>query len=162
MSEARSGLITRLVAAFALPDTAADLGDRAISPEELRALLVAAQVAPSADNAQIWRFITVTQTAPRALLAAAVAAPMRDAVANAPLLIVACGARFVVTRTRREQPFALIDVPIAVTHMLLKAAELGLACAWTLDPDEMVVRRALAIPEEVRVVALLALGRGTP
>jgi len=153
-----TGLLMTLVDALAPPDTAADLGDRAIADDALRALLVAAQVAPSADNAQIWRFITVQQPATRALLAAAVAAPLRDTVAAAPLLIVACGARFVVSRARREQPFAMIDVPIAVTQMLLMATELGLACSWTLDLDADVVRRALAIPDDARVVALLALG----
>jgi nitroreductase len=51
-----------------------------------------------------------------------------------------------------------MDVPIGVAHILLQATELGLSCFWTLTPDEPRVRALLAIPADVRVIALVALG----
>jgi nitroreductase len=79
-------------------------------------------------------------------------------VAAAPLVIVTCGVRWIVTRARREQPFVMLDVPIAMTQILLQATELGLGCSWTLDCDEDLLRRLLGIPDDVRVVAVLGLG----
>jgi nitroreductase len=131
---------------------------RELGEDELRAVLAAARVAPSADNAQTWRFVTVRAAETRAGLARAVPESLAPAVAAAPLVIVTCGVRWIMTRARREQPFMMIDVPIAVAHMLLEAAEIGLACAWTLDCDEGQVRQLLEIPDDVRVIALLALG----
>ena len=131
---------------------------REVGVEELSALLGAARVAPSADNLQIWRFVSVRAEETRRRLAEAVPEPLRAACGEAPLLLAACGVKALVTRARREQPFSMVDVPIAFSHLLLQAAELGLASAWTLDPDEARVRVVLGIPPEVRVVALLALG----
>ena len=132
--------------------------DADVPAEEVRAILAAARVAPSADNLQTWRFVTVRSAATRKALSAAVAGPVAEAIAAAPVVVVACGVRAVVSRARREQPFVMIDVPIAVAHLLLQAIELGLAVAWTLDADERAVREALSIPADVRVVAVAALG----
>ena len=129
-----------------------------ISDEEVSLLLSAARVAPSADNAQIWRFITVRDEALRTRLGKAAGGRLEEAFANAPLVIVACAVRFVVTRTRKEQPFAMIDVPIALLHLLLAARELGNPCSWTIEPDEDAVREVLGVPSEARVVAMVAVG----
>jgi nitroreductase len=161
--EGRSGatkgkqLIERLVGEISPPDRPGGQR-RAVSDAELTALLAAARVAPSADNLQTWRFVVVRAPETRGRLAAAVPSGLAGAVSDARLLLVVCGVRAIVTRVRREQPFVLVDVPISLSHVLLQAAELGLPCAWTLQVDEAVCRRTLAIPEEVRVLALLALG----
>ena len=131
---------------------------RELPAEEVEALVAAARVAPSADNLQTWRFVTVRSEETKARLARAVRGDVARAVEHAPLAMVATGVRAMVTRARREQPFVMIDVPIAVVHVLLQAHELGLACAWTLDSDEAAIRDALSIPQDVRVIAVLALG----
>jgi nitroreductase len=134
------------------------LADREVDEDVLATLLGAARVAPSADNLQPCRTISVRSPDTRRELARAVPGPLAESVEAAPVVLVACGVRAVLTRARREQPFVLMDVPIAVTHILLQAEELSLACAWTLELDEEMVRRALGIPEDVRVLALLCLG----
>ena len=152
------GLLGGLIASLPPREAAtAFAAGRDVDEAELRALLAAARVAPSADNAQTWRFVEVRSAATKAALAAAAGA-IAGAVEQAPVVLVACGIRWVVTKVRREQPFVMIDVPIAIVHILLQAAEIGLACAWSLECDEEAVRRALAIPADVRVIALLALG----
>ena len=160
MSEGKLQLVEKLVGELNPPDRpgATARRGRAVSDDELIALLAAARVAPSADNLQTWRFVVVRAPETRARLAGAVPAELAATVGEASLLLVVCGVRAIVTRVRREQPFVLIDVPISLSHILLQAAELGLPCAWTLQVDEVVCRRTLAIPEDVRVLAVLALG----
>ena len=51
-----------------------------------------------------------------------------------------------------------IDTAIAVDHMTLQAVEEGLATCWIGAFDEKKVKEILAIPDNVRVVALLPVG----
>jgi nitroreductase len=151
-----AGLLERLLPEGAPPP--APFSGRPVEEEEELALLGGARVAPSADNAQTWRFVVVRSEERRADLARAVPPALAAAVRTAPLVVAVCGVPWLVKGVRREQPFVMIDVPIGITHLLLEAAELGITCAFTLEPDEGLVRGSLAIPAEVRVVALLALG----
>jgi nitroreductase len=151
-----------LVAAFPVPDRAVAFSDRSVGDEELAALLGAARVAPSADNLQTWRFVVVRAAEARARLGEAAGGEVGASLGSAPVVVAACGVRALVTRKRREQPFVWIDVPIALSHLLLQATELGLGCAWTHRLEEPRVRATLSIPEEVRVVALIGLGWPTP
>jgi nitroreductase len=156
--EIMTSVLAPLVSAFPRPDVAADFSSRAVGDEEIGALLGAARIAPSADNFQTWRFVAVRSAEVRAQLADAAAGPVAPATRSAPVVIVACGVKAVVTRKRSEQPFVWLDVPIALTQLLLQAAEIGLRCSWTFELDETRVRSALGVPEGVRVIALCALG----
>jgi len=158
MSDATPDLLARLLGDLAPEGEPVVFSDEELGEQEERALLAGARVAPSADNAQTWRFVSVRDAKARARLAGAVSPPLAPALRRAPLVLAVCGVKGLLTRARREQPFVMLDVPIAVTHLLLQGAELGLACAWTLSCDEAEVRNELAIPDEVRVVALLAVG----
>jgi nitroreductase len=51
-----------------------------------------------------------------------------------------------------------IDVAIAIDHMTLVAVELGLGTCWVGAFYEEQAKKILNIPEEIRVVELLALG----
>ena len=152
-------LIRRLAAQMRAPDQpAGGFDQRPVGDDAIAALLGAARVAPSADNAQTWRFITITGAEKKAALKESVPEALRRDLDNAPLVAVACGMAGLFKSTKREQPFVLIDVPIAIAHILLQAAEIGLACSWTLECDESKVRSALSIPGDARVIAILCLG----
>ena len=157
-----TSVLAPLVAAFPVPERAVEFADRPVADEELAALLGAARVAPSADNLQTWRFVTVRAAETRARLGEAAGSAVGASLRAAPVVVAACGVRALVSRKRREQPFVWIDVPIAVSHLLLQATELGLGCAWTPELDEARVRATLSIPADVRVVALIGLGWPTP
>ncbi len=131
-------------------------GNQEVGDEDISILLSAARVAPSADNAQIWRFITVRDPEKKRRLGEAAGEGMAGAFSRASVVMVACGVRFIVTRTRKEQPFAVVDVPIGLLQILLQARELNLSFTWTLDCDEPAVRKALGIPQDVRVVSMVA------
>lgn len=152
------GLVRSLVERLPEPGSIASGDSVPLTDELLEIVLGAARVAPSADNAQTWRFVTVRSEATRRRLGGTVDGAVGEALSSSAVIVVLCGIQWVVTRVRREQPFVFLDVPIALTHMLLQACELGLACRWTLAVEEGAVREVLSIPEDVRVVALLGLG----
>ena len=128
--------------------------DRPVEEEKLLAVLEAGRLAPSARNMQDWRFIVVSDPATRQRLAEA--ARDQQFVAQAPLVIAACGTSDLVMTC--GQPAYAIDVAIALDHMTLAAASLGLGSCWIGAFYEDRVKQILAVPPEVRVVALLPLG----
>jgi len=128
--------------------------DSPVEEEKLLAVLEAGRLAPSARNMQDWRFIVVSDPATRQRLAEA--ARDQQFVAQAPLVIAACGTSDLVMTC--GQPAYAIDVAIALDHMTLAAASLGLGSCWIGAFYEDRVKQILAVPPEVRVVALLPLG----
>lgn len=55
-------------------------------------------------------------------------------------------------------PTTMLNVAIAVEHMVLAAVELGLGSCWVRLFDEEKVKQALGLPNSLCVVALLPLG----
>jgi len=128
--------------------------DRPVEQEKLDAVFEAARLAPSAKNLQDWRFVLVTEKGTRRALAAA--ANHQKFLEQAGAVIVACSVSDYVMTC--GQPIAAIDVAIALEHIALQAADLGLATCWigSFYPDK--VRKLLGIPDEVAVVELMTLG----
>jgi nitroreductase len=128
--------------------------DMPVEEELLLAVLEAGRLAPSARNMQDWRFIVVRDAATRSLLAKA--ARDQEFVGQAPVVIAACGTSDLVMTC--GQPAYAIDVAIALDHMTLAAAALGLGTCWIGAFYEDLVKEILGVPPEIRVVALLPLG----
>ncbi|MBI5526769.1 MAG: nitroreductase family protein [Deltaproteobacteria bacterium] len=129
-----------------------------IEGDALGAIFNAARVAPSADNVQMWRFVIAHAPETKMALLAALPGGCRASFQQAPLLIAALAEPWFVKGSRREQPFFMIDVPIAISHIVLQAAELGIACAVEFGVDEAAVKAAVGAGEGFRAVALVALG----
>jgi nitroreductase len=129
--------------------------DADVDDDDLTAILEAARLAPSAMNSQIWRFFVVKRGGRLDRLAALAGVP---AFRTAPVVVVACAAPYFLKKRGREQPYFMIDVPIAVTHLLLSAADLGLGGAVTYRFDEGAALTIVGAPERYRGVALAALG----
>ena len=126
--------------------------------EDLRTMLDAARWAPNADNGQIWRWIVVRErTGIEAVLAAAGIPEAADSGDFA--MLAACAAPFIIRHRSREQPFALIDVPIAAVHVVAMGSALGHGWNMIVDFDDMAASRALGVPEDHLLVALLLVGR---
>lgn len=128
---------------------------RTVDEEVLRRVMEAARLAPSARNAQEWRFIAVRDPGMRQRIA--VDAARQPFIAEAPLLLVCC-AETDGRIMRCGQPAYPIDVAIAMDHISLAAAAEGLGTCWIGSFDEEEVKRALGIPKDVRVVQLMPLG----
>lgn len=134
----------------------ARFGGESPTDPQLGLLLESMRLAPSADNAQTWRFVVLRgreQTVP-VLESAGVPMPAGDA----PGAVVALfAAPFLVKGVHKEQPFALIDHPIALTHVALVADVLGLSWNVTFSFDRAAVRTMLGAPENHPPTALLML-----
>lgn len=126
-----------------------------IEEEKLTKVLEAARLAPSAANGQNWKFIVVKDETTRNKIAEA--AGGQSFVAEAPVVIVACGTEPSQVMLCGQYRYS-VDLSIAVTHILLEAYELGLGTCWLGKFEEDKVKELLNIPEGVRVVAVTPLG----
>ncbi|HNX09351.1 MAG TPA: nitroreductase family protein [Methanothrix sp.] len=128
--------------------------EKPVEEEKILAVLDSGRLAPSARNMQDWRFIVVRDQATRQKLA--VAAKDQQFVAQAPVVIAACGtSNYIMTC---GQPTYAIDVTIALDHMTLAAASLGLGTCWIGAFYEDQAKKILGVPDDVRIVALMPLG----
>jgi len=116
---------------------------------QLRQVLEAGRIAPSAGNRQPWKFIVVRDAATRKALVPA--CRNQAFVGEAGAIIVACA-------PDESLRWHMVDIGISVDHMTLAAHELGLGSCWigAFDPDE--VKAILGIPAEVKVVCVLPVG----
>jgi nitroreductase len=124
-----------------------------VPQEKIDAILEAAQLAPSWANGQCWTFIVVTDPQVKHALAEA----GNEWIEHAPAIIVAC-ADPKQSGTKGDQPYYLLDIGIAMEHLVLAAAEQGLGTCWVGWFDERKAKKALSVPETVRVVATTPLG----
>jgi nitroreductase len=129
--------------------------DTPVGDDVLERVMEAARLAPSARNGQEWRFVVVRDGAVRKRIA--VEAARQPFIGTARILLACCA----VTDgriMRCGQPAYPIDVAIAMDHLSLAAAALGLGTCWIGSFDEAVVKRILGIEPQVRVVQLMPLG----
>jgi nitroreductase len=116
-------------------------------------VLEAARLAPSWANSQCWTFILVTDPKVKRRLAKA----GNDWVEHAPAIIAVC-AEPEKSGVKGDQQYYLLDVGIALEHLVLAATDQGLGTCWIGWFEEETARRALGVPGDVRVVALTPLG----
>lgn len=128
---------------------------RPVPAETLACVLECGRYAPSAKEAQPWRFVVVRDALARHRVA--VAAFNHPHVRTAPIVILCCAEihSHVSGTGRLSYP---VDLAAAAQSMMLAAADLGLAASWIPGFRERDVREAVGIPDDVPVVAILALG----
>ena len=138
--------------------------DRPVEESKLSAIIEAARLAPSACNAQGWRFVVVDR---KELIAEIVGKGMGAPVANAwagqaPIIIAGCFHKNIITHRLaagiKKIDYSLLDMGIAGEHMVLQAEELGLGTCWIGWFKARTVRKILEIPRNVNVVFLLSVG----
>ncbi len=143
--------------------------DRPVEPEKLEAVLNAARMAPSWANLQCWRFVVVKDSASKRRISELsyvdtfFAAkgyktnPSQRALAEAPLVIVACGLPNQ-SGDERGQQYYMTDVGLAAGNLLLAAHDLGLGSVFVSIFDEAALSKLLAIPAFISIVGLFPLG----
>ena len=127
-------------------------------PEEvLKRILEAARIAPSGSNRQPWKFILVKDEELKKKVAECCHGQMF--IAEAPIVIVACGYNIHYNRGGYMGDLSmLVDVSIAMTHLILAARAEGLGTCWIGAFDNECLKKLLKIPEDVNVVAITPLG----
>lgn len=131
-----------------------------VTEDDVRAVLTAAIWAPSAGNAQPWRFIVVQDRALREGLVGA--AHGQQFLAEAPVVIVVCADLARARRAYGERGatlYCLQDTAAAIQNMLLAATSQGLGSCWVGAFDEGKASELLKLPTGLRPVALIPLGR---
>lgn len=131
-----------------------------IPDEVLEELLSAAILAPSAGNAQPWRFLVVRE--PRLKAGLAQAAYGQSFLAEAPVVVAVCADLARAKRAYRERGvnlYCLQDTAAAVENLLLAATAKGLGTCWVGAFDEGKVAEVLGLAADLRPVALIPLGR---
>jgi nitroreductase len=128
-----------------------------VPDDVLKRVLEAARISPSGSNRQPWKFIIVKNKELKRKLA--VACHNQMFIAEAPIVIVACGYNIHWNRGEYMGDLSmLIDVSIAFTHLILAARAEGLGTCWIGSFSNKEVKEILRIPEDVNVVAITPLG----
>lgn len=140
------------------------VGGGVLSETELGWMMEACRQAPSADNSQIGRYVVIREPKRiRSVLEAASSHPHEDLTclteSDPGCVIVLAAAPFIIKHRTAEQPFFLIDVPIALYHLLLMASHLRLSWNALFRFHQEAVGRIVDLPSRHKVVALLLLGR---
>jgi nitroreductase len=119
-----------------------------LPPRLLEELLEIARQAPSANNAQRWSIVVVTDGDTKQRLAKA---------SGNQEFVGECSA-YLVPVAEPGSPYPAVDVAIALDHLSLAAAERGLGTCWIgrFDPEE--VKRVLGIPMDREVPICMTLG----
>jgi len=129
-----------------------------VADEDIRALLEAAVVAPTAGNIQPWRFTIVRSIEAREKLAEAL---RQRWATNAPVVIVVsvdprpCSARY---GDRGERLYAIQDTSAAVQNILMAAVDRGLASCWIGAFNTEAVREAIGMASPIEPIAILPVG----
>lgn len=126
-----------------------------VDRDTLMRVLEAARLAPSACNRQPWRFVVVTDPQTRAEMLVR----SRECFMKAPAVIVACGDHATAWhRVADNKDHTDVDLSIAVEHICLAAATLGLGTCWVCSFDTEATRKAIAIPDGWEPIALIPIG----
>jgi len=129
--------------------------DKEIPEEILQQILEGGRLAPSACNNQPWKFIVVKDKKLKEKLITA--CKNQNFVGKASVVIVGCAINPSYKMGNGEYSYT-IDLAIALEHMSLQAADLGLGTCWIGAFYQDQVKEILEIPDGVSVVALMPLG----
>jgi len=139
--------------------------DTPVEREKIERILEAVHLAPSACNAQPWKFIVVTDPEKRTQVAEATSnkvLSMNHFSRHAPVQVVVLeeSANFTSNLggwiSKKHYPH--IDLGIAAAHISLAAADEGLGSCIIGWCDEKKVQKTLDIPKNKRVMLIILLG----
>ena len=130
----------------------------AVSENMIMQCIEAARVAPSACNAQPWKFIIIDDSE----LKNKVAETAFKFCAQVPIIvaIVLEKPNFMsaIGSVLKNKEYTLIDIGITAEHFCLQATELGLGTCLIGWFDEKKVKKLLNIPKSKRIPLLISLG----
>jgi nitroreductase len=132
-----------------------------VEDDKLDAILESGRWAPSWINKQPWNFIVIKDQKTKNMLSEVVPTTFVQGLKEAPLCIV-------VTVNAIEDPYHYVeDGATAAQNMSLAAYSLGLNSSWIgvfdrkddKKSSEAAVRKILQVPNDVRVIAIIPVGK---
>ena len=138
---------------------------RAVEPEKVDHCIEAARMAPSACNAQPWKFIVVNDPDLKNALADATRdriLPLNHFTKQAPVHVVIVREKANLTssigQVVKDREYPLMDIGIAAVHFCLQAVEEGLGTCIIGWFNEKKVRKLLSVPTNKRIELIITLG----
>jgi nitroreductase len=139
--------------------------DKPVEKEKLERIIKAGRLAPSACNAQPWKFIVVSEPGLIEKIAEAATAKllgMNSFVAQAPVILVVIREKpnfsSKIGATIKKKDYSLIDIGIASENICLQAKAEGIGSCMIGWFDERMVKKLLEIPRSKRVELIITLG----
>jgi len=126
-----------------------------VEKDKLLKVLDAARLAPTAANRQPFRLIVVKTEGRETEMKRIYG---REWFSQAPLIICACAIPSEGWTRGDGKNFCEVDATIALDHLILAAAALGLGTCWIAAFDPKATRDILGLPSDVEPVALTPLG----
>lgn len=130
-----------------------------ITRDELHRLLEAARWAPSSYNEQPWVFLYALRGTPNfdTFMGLLVDANKAWASEAGALLVVTTSTVF--TMNGKPNPVAVFDAGSAWENLALQASEMGLVAHGMAGFDADAARKALSVPDDRAIPAMIALGK---
>ena len=136
-----------------------------VSDEALNILLEAARWAPSWANTQCWEFVVVRNPEIKERLSKTLSPnnPATDAIANAPVVIVACAKMGIAGHykgkpTTDKGDWYMFDVALAMQNLILAAHSIGLGTVHVGAFDAQEGAKILRVPSGIVVVEMTPVG----
>jgi len=136
-----------------------------VDREKILACLEAARLAPSAENAQTWRFVVIDDPELKEKFGRAAFSgiySMTKFAVQAPVLVLILAKLDIKANRLGRQiqgiPFFLLDIGIAGEHIVLQAEEWGLGTCWIGWFNIRAARKFFRIPRRYKIVSLIAMG----
>ncbi len=133
--------------------------DEPVPEETVNEMLRLAQLAPSAGNLQARDFVVVRDQSIKAALATS--AFGQEFLSEAPVCVVFCAnlTRIRNYGARGVSLYCIQDTAAAVENSLLYLTAAGYASCWVGAFDEREVSKTLGLPDDIRPMAILPIGR---
>lgn len=137
--------------------------EREVEPDKLKYILEAARLAPSACNAQPWRFVVITDKDLAGKVGKAAAGlGMNKFAKDAPVHILVVEESANITSKLggkvKGKHFPLIDLGIAAAHITLAAESKGLGSCILGWFDEKEMKKLAGIPDGKRLLLDITIG----
>lgn len=129
--------------------------DKPVEDEKLLYLEECMRLAPSAVNRQPWKFRIVRSEEGKANLCSCYRRPW---LSEAPLYILASVLKDEEWVRFDKKPHGDIDVAIAVEHLCLAAAELGLGTCWVCNFDAQRCHELFQMAETEEALVIIPIG----
>jgi nitroreductase len=126
-----------------------------IDGEMLQRVLEAARLAPTAANRQPFQLMVIHTEGRKEELSQIY---YRDWFVQAPLLICGIGVPRGSWVRGDNRRYLDVDVAIAMDHLILAAADVGLGTCWVAAFNALAARRILNLPDEVEPLIFTPLG----
>jgi nitroreductase len=126
-----------------------------VEEDKLGQVLEAARLAPTASNRQPFQIIVIHTAGREAELKRIY---NRGWFVQAPLVVCACGIPAENWVRVDGKNYNDVDVAIAMDHLILAAADIGLGTCWIAAFDPAAAREVLNLPDGVEPVAFTPLG----